>query len=236
MPFQVLRATPADAATMMIIQFKAMAHEPYHHAVFPGGNTPSARGAAEKRRMPDLLLPEDSENFVMKVVEGETIVGWGKWKVFPKERGREEWEQPSLKQIQDSMTWAERGTWRWEASSEFLGRVTAMRQRHVQARAHLLLNPCMTDPQHQRRGVGAALVQWGIDHADALGLPAYLEATAAGRPLYERCGFRVIDKVVVDCDRWPEMGERGHFTYVMMVREARTREGECEEKLPRTAA
>lgn len=46
-----------------------------------------------------------------------------------------------------------------------------------------------TDPKHQRRGAASALLQWGINKADELGLPAYLESSAEGQGLYAKHGF-----------------------------------------------
>ena len=45
-------------------------------------------------------------------------------------------------------------------------------------------------PKHQRRGIGRLLVQWGIDVAEQLDLPIYLEATFEGMLLYEHVGFK----------------------------------------------
>lgn len=46
-----------------------------------------------------------------------------------------------------------------------------------------------THPKYQRKGIGRLLVQWGIDVAESLGLPVYLESTQGGLPLYEAVGF-----------------------------------------------
>ncbi|KAJ7033454.1 hypothetical protein C8F04DRAFT_1184149 [Mycena alexandri] len=39
---------------------------------------------------------------------------------------------------------------------------------------------------------GQALLQWGLDQADAEGLEAYLESSDAGRQLYEKNGFQIV--------------------------------------------
>ncbi|KAJ7023421.1 hypothetical protein C8F04DRAFT_1134769, partial [Mycena alexandri] len=44
----------------------------------------------------------------------------------------------------------------------------------------------LVDPKYQQRGIGQALLQWGLDQVDAEGLEAYLESSDAGRQLYER--------------------------------------------------
>lgn len=53
-----------------------------------------------------------------------------------------------------------------------------------------------TDPAHQGKGYGSALMAHGIARADRDKLPAYLESSnAANIPLYERHGFRLIGEI-----------------------------------------
>ncbi len=49
------------------------------------------------------------------------------------------------------------------------------------------------DPAKQRLGAGSALVRWGVELADREGLPAYLEASPKGYPVYRKQGFEPID-------------------------------------------
>ncbi|KAK4078271.1 uncharacterized protein Triagg1_3287 [Trichoderma aggressivum f. europaeum] len=59
-----------------------------------------------------------------------------------------------------------------------------------------------TDPDHQKRGAGGQCLKWGTAEADRLGLVSYLEASEEGRPLYEKYGFKEVDRVVVDLTKW----------------------------------
>ena len=40
------------------------------------------------------------------------------------------------------------------------------------------------------------LISYGVERAREDGVPAYLEATASGMPVYQRCGFRQVGDVV----------------------------------------
>ena len=71
---------------------------------------------------------------------------------------------------------------------------------------------------HQRRGAGTALVQLSLDQAENLGLPAYLEASVHGYPLYLKLGFYEIDTVTVKADNWDGSCD---MNYVVMLKNPR---------------
>ncbi|OAL50381.1 hypothetical protein IQ07DRAFT_587051 [Pyrenochaeta sp. DS3sAY3a] len=81
---------------------------------------------------------------------------------------------------------------------------------------YLMLNSFATHPEHQRRGAGKMLLEWGLRKADAEGRRTYLDATEVARPLYERNGFRVVR--ATEWDRVPWGGE-GRDVHSHMVRE-----------------
>jgi GNAT superfamily N-acetyltransferase len=55
-----------------------------------------------------------------------------------------------------------------------------------------------TRPSRQRQGAGKALLEHALSHHQAHGAERfYLLATAAGKPLYERVGFRTVSEVAV---------------------------------------
>jgi GNAT superfamily N-acetyltransferase len=49
-----------------------------------------------------------------------------------------------------------------------------------------------TRPSHRKRGAAAVLIRWGVAQAAEENAPAYLEAGAAARPIYEKFGFRQV--------------------------------------------
>ncbi len=77
-------------------------------------------------------------------------------------------------------------------------------QRKHPARPHFYLFAIGVDPDHQRRGIGAALLQSVLGRCDAGRVPAYLEAsTPDNRRLYERHGFRTTEEVTMAEDAPP---------------------------------
>lgn len=81
------------------------------------------------------------------------------------------------------------------------------------------LDALHTMPEHERKGAGTALIEWGIRLADSEDLPIHLLATSHGIGLYSKFGFVEIGQVTFDLARWS--GE-GDFTWYMMIREPKT--------------
>ena len=80
----------------------------------------------------------------------------------------------------------------------------------------------MVHPDAQRRGVGAALLTWGCEQADRLGVPICLESTPAGLRLYERFGFKEARTIKADMREfgWTEPYDEEAAKRVWMVRAA----------------
>ncbi|RAL59152.1 hypothetical protein DID88_006708 [Monilinia fructigena] len=75
------------------------------------------------------------------------------------------------------------------------------------------------DPEYQRRGAGRLLVRWGTAIADELGYMAVVEASEAGRPLYESEGFEFVKFAETNIpEKWRN---RKGDKYVWMVRPAK---------------
>lgn len=60
------------------------------------------------------------------------------------------------------------------------------------------------DPAHQRKKAGDALVKWGLQKADELGLEAVVESSVFGRGLYEKNGFVWKEDVKVIVPGWED--------------------------------
>lgn len=49
-----------------------------------------------------------------------------------------------------------------------------------------------THPSYNGKGIASMLLKWGLNRADNDGVPVFLSASPAGKPMYERRGFRVV--------------------------------------------
>lgn len=80
---------------------------------------------------------------------------------------------------------------------------------------YFMLNSFATHPDHQGRGAGKIMLDWGCAKADEMALPTYLDATGMAKPIYEKRGFEVQQSL--DWSRVPWGGE-GFDTHYCMLR------------------
>ncbi len=79
-----------------------------------------------------------------------------------------------------------------------------------------------TSPKYFRRGAAKALLVPMLEIADREGLRAYLEATPAGRPVYEKLGFREVDALRFELPEATGDDHGGIAVLSVMIREPRT--------------
>ncbi|KAK4099508.1 hypothetical protein N658DRAFT_498211 [Parathielavia hyrcaniae] len=82
-----------------------------------------------------------------------------------------------------------------EMAREYFLRQHERHERHMGGRRHWYLELISTKGAVKGSGAGRRLVQWGLDKADEDGDVAYLEASPEGKGLFERFGFRVVEKL-----------------------------------------
>ncbi|KAJ4353371.1 uncharacterized protein N0V89_005100 [Didymosphaeria variabile] len=82
---------------------------------------------------------------------------------------------------------------------------------------YLKLDSLATHPEHQRRGAGKLLLDWGVGKADEEGWRTYLDASPMGLKSYEKVGFKTVKEVTFDMEEW---GGKGKDWWACMVREA----------------
>ncbi|KUJ12980.1 uncharacterized protein LY89DRAFT_687883 [Mollisia scopiformis] len=59
-----------------------------------------------------------------------------------------------------------------------------------------ILMHLVTRPSQRGRGAAGMLIDWGVEKARKDGVPAYLEASAMGRPIYEKHEFSQIGDLI----------------------------------------
>ncbi|KAJ5701869.1 hypothetical protein N7488_009417, partial [Penicillium malachiteum] len=100
----------------------------------------------------------------------------------------------------------------YNASRELYGQA---RKKYLDER-DIVLDFLATLPSHRGKGFGSALLEWGIEKADALQARIYLEATPEGVALYKRYGWKPIEDFKLEMKLY---GVAGEEVFTVMVRE-----------------
>jgi predicted N-acetyltransferase YhbS len=80
----------------------------------------------------------------------------------------------------------------------------------------IVLDYIAVHPSHQKKGVGLALLQNGVAKARSLGLDVFVLACEGGFKLYEKAGFKELDRIVQDATR---IGGTSDYEVRFMVHE-----------------
>jgi ribosomal protein S18 acetylase RimI-like enzyme len=83
-----------------------------------------------------------------------------------------------------------------EMAKRYFAKQYEQHEKFMGTRRHWYLELIATKREVKGLGTGRKLVQWGLEKVDADGCEAYLEASPEGRGLFERFGFRVVERLV----------------------------------------
>ncbi|KAF2800991.1 hypothetical protein K505DRAFT_291735 [Melanomma pulvis-pyrius CBS 109.77] len=172
--------------------------DPSHGIFFPTfGDGPDAKAAAiaeSKERIWNQYKYNPASHWIY-VREQSTgkVVASCQWRVYDENLFQK--GPPTIVAV-----WWPEGSVGRKFASEVVNQCYTPRTRWM-ARPHLGLSQMCVLPSHQRRGIGSMLMHWGLEHTDQQGIESFIEATEAGRYLYEKFGYRAVKSVHVDMSR-----------------------------------
>ncbi len=130
MALEVAVALPSDMPRLMDVQFSAFGDkDPYHQALYPGGDSASLRASAAKRTLEEAAA--DPSFYIVKCTDRATGTIWGfaTWHVYERDRPVSEWQKRPV------VDWCE-GREK-EVAEAFLGATADMRIKTWEGRPHV---------------------------------------------------------------------------------------------------
>ena len=75
---------------------------------------------------------------------------------------------------------------------------TKVQSEWMAGKKYIHIGTLVTDPAHQGKGVGTALVHWATSRADDSHIPCWLQSSPVAHPMYYRAGFRNVGSLEID--------------------------------------
>ncbi|EPS31099.1 hypothetical protein PDE_06054 [Penicillium oxalicum 114-2] len=217
--YQIRYATEADMPELCEINYSSFKQYRFRSAVFPESDPPTLKRFKALNGMKQIANPE---MHVVAVTDSTTghILGYARWfipeilGVPPHTCCLSEEGAAQAAAAESPLTHAPRPM---NEGLFFAPRklLAGTRKRHTMAR-DIVLDFLATLPSYRGRGIGSALLEWGIAIADTLHTRIYLEATHAGLPLYRKYGWKIVEQLVLDLESY---GECGQEIFTLMLRE-----------------
>ncbi|KDN64636.1 putative acetyltransferase [Colletotrichum sublineola] len=214
-------ATIEDILALTEVWFAAFAHDPEIARLWP--DTPRVHAWWNDANRGDMLA-KPFQRFI-KVIDPSAadargrprIAAWAKWDTsMPARRGRRypPWCGDMPAEVCDAFfDREERERERVMGKEKHYCELLFIRRRRVHRFGSFAngtegtdLDTLVTHPDYQRRGAGSMLLKWGCELADENGVGAYVDASKAGKGLYERFGF--VDKSEADAGEVASMARR----------------------------
>ncbi|KAH8890612.1 acyl-CoA N-acyltransferase [Thozetella sp. PMI_491] len=181
------------------------------------------------KRVPQLLIKERDVLRHQKAVDPDTgkLLGYARW-ILPATcnqapDGQIAWaeaqqpevteeERKKIAEVANSAWWKPRNVGSvGDRNASITGRILAQKP-------YIELEYLAVHPENHRKGIATALVKSGIQAADKLGVDIFVLAKDTARPVYERLGFKEIERNVEDLTKW---GGSGPYAAYFMVYEAK---------------
>ncbi|KAF2253765.1 acyl-CoA N-acyltransferase [Trematosphaeria pertusa] len=189
MAIVVQEASDADLRRACEIETAAYANNPSSPILFPGPFPPDS----PDRRVNNLInmRKDDPSARYLKAVKDETgeMTAFAKWHIYDTPEAAELARERPIN-IGPGMN--------KEACEAFFGGMAMKKKEIMGTKRHLYLHMLHTDPKYQCCGAGSALLKWGMQKADELGLPVYLESSTEGHHFYQKHGFKDVDVLRID--------------------------------------
>ncbi|KAL1953191.1 hypothetical protein VTO42DRAFT_3397 [Malbranchea cinnamomea] len=203
-PIQILPATEDDCLAIADIESLAFEPDPGSRIMFGPRNVANLPFRAAQLK--EVMNTDPTVRFFKAVVDDQ-IVAAAQWHF----RTNPDWHlgkgpgpNPStMCGIDPPTSWPPGSN--APALDAFFGWIYEVRKRRMGGKAHALLSLLVTRPDFQGRGAASALVKHGLQLCDQQNLPAWLEASTAGYPVYKKLGFEDVE--VHETDYRPYGGE-----------------------------
>ncbi|PMD29636.1 acetyltransferase [Hyaloscypha variabilis F] len=220
----ITSCTIADSPAITLNSLLATQHSQHNRLTWPH-RTLSYRISQVNARMPRTLLADPLHARSQKALNPESgeLLGYARW--YEEGDGEIVWAEavvPRVSKEEEERILREAESVEWDpkpGNAVMFEGVRGVKNEILGRRAFMRLDMLAVAPEHQKKGVGTALVRSGMREAEKLGLDIFAHATSEGVPLYKRLGFKIEREIVQDDSMYGGTGQ--HYTCFMIYEQDR---------------
>ncbi|KAK3646805.1 hypothetical protein LTR56_008292 [Elasticomyces elasticus] len=135
-------------------------------------------------------------HFVKAVTKDGEIACIARWNYFPNGYDMELHHLVSATEFVPAGAAAPEGPFRVELYRDMVLGMMGLRASWQPKGPAWVLMAMVTRQCYRKQGAASQLIQWGVEQARKDDIPAYLEASVTGKPVYEACGFKQVGEAV----------------------------------------
>lgn len=219
MPLQIESVTEADLLPIIHLEYTAFCvASPLNSLLYPNGMTPAILAKALPMQQSDLANPDVVFKKVVDTSLPSELVALAQWRIIRFDQPPEKWDHDNATEYAEEVA-AEVGYDHPDFNSKLFIQnsrgLDALRRRWTQGKARIHLAALCTAPQHQRRGAGKMLLDYGAELAEREALPTTILAIEFAVPLYTREGFKAPEEAVTELDLREWGADESHITRFM---------------------
>lgn len=210
MPPTVRPLNEDQVAECVYIYRAAFGSNVANKCVYPQGSTPELIDFFKKRYI-DASLNDPKSHYIgaFDDASGE-VIAYAIWDLVDEE-ARQRDKEKAAKGEQDPQPPGINVA----ARKDFFEKMENAQKTWMGAKDFWQLSYLGTRPNRARKGAGRGLLQWGFDQGNEHGMDCYVFSTPAGKPLYDRAGFKVMEEIEHDLNQF---GVNSPYTSWAMVR------------------
>ncbi|KAI0112714.1 acyl-CoA N-acyltransferase [Hypoxylon sp. NC0597] len=221
--------TVADAAALAHNNMSAFWEDPTWILLWPKETTREFLIEQGAKRYPRLLLSDRETARHQKAVDPNTgaVVGYVRWILPPgystTNDGNPVWPEAQVPDVNDDerkqFDELAQSAW-WNGRKEMKNiddKNDVVMDRILAEKPYIKLEYLAVHPENKGKGIATALVETGIRQAEKIGLPIFVMSYKAGRGVYERLGFKEVDRVIQDDSQYGGKGEYGAYFMIYDV-------------------
>ncbi|KAJ9614648.1 hypothetical protein H2200_002785 [Cladophialophora chaetospira] len=182
-----LFAAPSDLSALIDLQYAACEGYLWHEAIW-GANTSTNRAQAQDRLLKKWQATPHYSIIKCVDIRSDTMMAWCIWDIIPSHRT---YDEATATDVMNDCGWLPEGKER-DFGRGYLIPAIQKRWEVMKGREYLLLTNLCTAVEWRKKGAAKALVQWGLEKAQEMGIPAYCEASEMGLYVYQSLGFEKV--------------------------------------------